>query len=252
MPDTSGSAARRAAASSGRSQIGFQQLDRVGAGPRVLAQFEEGRDRLGLRALQVQRIEVEAQPIKKRRAEHDRADRQRDNGEAMALEEAIDRREERHPHRRRLGRRVQYRNQRRHQRDAGQERDDHAAAGDQPEFRQAAIRGRYEGEEAERGRDAGERQRPAGLARRVQQRRTQRAGLVALGAVADRELQAEIEAEPDKQDEERDRERVQRADQQKAERRGNRQARRSGRSRWREWSATSAAPATGSAAPRTA
>ena len=206
----------------GRLQIGFQQLDRVRAGLRVLAQFEKRRDRLGLRALQVQRVEIEAQPVEERRAEHDRADRQRDDRPAVTLQETIDRRERGHAHRRRLGRRVQHRDQRRHQRDAGQERDDHAASGDQTELRQAAIRGRDEGEKAERGRGGGQRQRPAGLARRVQQRRTQRAGIIALGAVADRVLQAEIDAEPDEQHEERDRERVQRADQQQAERRGDR------------------------------
>ena len=59
----------------GRSRIGLQQFGRVGAGARVLAQFEKSRDCLRFRVLQVQRVEVEMHPVQQRRAQHDRADR---------------------------------------------------------------------------------------------------------------------------------------------------------------------------------
>ena len=79
----------------------------------------------------------------------------------MALHETVDRRERRKAERLRLARRIEHRQQRRQQRDAGEERDQHAHAGDLPELGHAAIVGRQERQEAGRGRGGRERQRRA-------------------------------------------------------------------------------------------
>ena len=65
-----------------------------------------------------------------------------------------------------LSRRTQQREQRRQHGDAGNERDDHAGAGDHAELGHAAIFGRQERIEAGRDRRGGERQRAADFARR--------------------------------------------------------------------------------------
>ena len=65
-------------------------VDGVGAGVRVLAQVEEGRDRFGLGIAQVDRVEVELHEIEQRQAGHDEQQRADDDDDAMLFEE-IDR-----------------------------------------------------------------------------------------------------------------------------------------------------------------
>ena len=101
---------------------------------RIAAQIEEGRDRFDLRAAQIERIEVELQAIQQRQPGRDHEPGADDDRNAMPLHEAVDRRERLVAQLLRFARRVEQRQQRRHQRDAGEERDDHAEAGDQAEL----------------------------------------------------------------------------------------------------------------------
>ena len=140
----------------------------------------------------------------------------------MPLQEAVDRRENRIAELLRLAARLQLAQQRRQQRDAGEECDQHADAGDQSELGQAAIRRRQERQEAGGRGKRGERQRRAGAPAGVQQRLAQAVNLVPLGPVTHTVLEAEIDPEADKQHGEIDRDQIERADHHHADRRGDR------------------------------
>ena len=130
----------------GLGEVRRHDLDRVGAGLRIAPQFEEGGDRFGLAALQMQRIEVERQPVAAaaRRARRPRASRRRPPMRLRSRKRSTGA-SQANPIGARLAGRVQHRQQRRQQGDAGQEGDDHAEPAISPEFGQPAIGGRQEG-----------------------------------------------------------------------------------------------------------
>ena len=135
----------------------------------------------------------------------------------MPFQETVDRRQHRVTELVRLARRLEPAQQSGQQRDAGEERDQHADAGNEAELGHALVIRRHERQEARRGGERRERQRRAGAAARIQQRLVQVVDLVPLGAIADAELQSEIDAEADEQHREIDRYQVERADHQHAE-----------------------------------
>ena len=135
-----------------------------------------------------------------------------ENGDATPCQEAIERRKCRITDLAALAARAHHREQGRQQRDAGDERDDHAGSRDQAQLRHAAIFGGQEGVEPRRRRCARERQRHADFRAGFPQRPLQVVVQVALGAIADAELDAEIDAEADEQHGERHRDQVERAD----------------------------------------
>ncbi len=92
------------------------------------------------------------------------------------------------------------------------QRQGHADAGNEAELGDARIIGRHEGEEAHRGGECGNRQRPADFGRGTVQRRGDIAGAEALVAVAHAELDAEIDGMTDEEHAEGDRDRVERSD----------------------------------------
>ncbi|SAK75147.1 hypothetical protein AWB81_03523 [Caballeronia arationis] len=184
---------------------------------RVL-QREQRLHRFGVRVLQMQRIEVEAQVQEQRqRADHDdqRADQ---HGFAIAVEIFVDGRERREARRARLAGRREHLQERRQERHVGHERDDHPDARDQPEFGHAAIGGRQEREEARGRGGSGERQRHGDVPRGFGERDVEPAVPVAFLAIAHAELDAEIDAEADEQHHECDRDHVERVNHQQAER----------------------------------
>ena len=117
-----------------------------------------------------------------------------------------------------FARRIQHRQHCRHQRDAADERDQHATAGNQSEFRKAAIIGRQKCEKSHGGSRGGQSQRIAGLAGGRSQRLAQIAVFMPFAAIAHAELNAEIDPKADKQHEERDRDQVEGADQSEPQR----------------------------------
>ena len=80
------------------------------------------------------------------------------------IEKMIERRKPSPADRRRLAGRLEHGKQRRKQGDRGQERDDHAGSGDQPELGQTHIGGRQE--RVESGRDRGRRKQKRAPPRR--------------------------------------------------------------------------------------
>ena len=201
-----------------RGEIGRDDLDRTGAGFRLSPQFEKGGDRLGFRVLQMQRVEVERQKGQQGRQQQHDGEGDHDDRDPVLLQKPVDGGERGKAHRVRFAGRVEHPKQRRQQGDAGQKRDDHSGPGDLAQFREAAIIGRQKRGEADRGRRRGQRERDACLACGADQRAPELAGLVAFGAVAHAELDAEIDAEANKQYKKRDRDQVQRADQEEPER----------------------------------
>ena len=145
-----------------------------------------------------------------------------DDDDAVLFQEIVDRRQERVADRLAFARRVEHFQQRRQHRDAGQERDQHAGAGDLAEFRDALVVGRQEAEESGRGRHRGERQRNRGALGRTRQRLRQIVVLETLRTVADAELDAEIHAQADEQHGKRDRQQIERTHHHQADRRGDR------------------------------
>ena len=109
-------------------------------------------------------------------------------------------------------------------RDAGEESDQHADAGDQAELGDALVVGRQERQETRRRGERGERQRRARAPAGLQQRRVHIIDLVAFGPIANAELQSEIDPDADEQHREIDRYQVERADHQQADRRRDREA----------------------------
>ena len=136
----------------------------------------------------------------------------------------VERRKPGPAHRRGLAGWLENGEQRRKQGDRGQERDDHAGSGDQPEFGQAHIGGRQE--RVESGCDRGRRKQKR--ARHAESGRFESLEEIAvrepLGAVSDAELDAEIDAKADEQHGEGDRDEVQRADHRQADSGGETQA----------------------------
>ena len=143
----------------GRLPVRGQHVDRSRADGRIAAQVEEGRDRFHLRAAQIDRVEIELQPIEQRQAGCHHEPGADDDRNAPALHESVDRRERLVSHLRRLAGRLEQGQQSGDQRDAGEERDDHAEAGEQSELGQPLVVGRQERQEAGRGGGGGERQR---------------------------------------------------------------------------------------------
>ena len=102
--------------------------------------------------------------------------------------------------------------QRRQQGDRGQERDDHAGPGDQPEFGETHIGGRQKRVESGRDRGRGKQKRPSHAMPGMFESLQQMAVRKPLRAIADAELDAEVDAKADEQHGEGDRDEVQRAD----------------------------------------
>ncbi len=148
----------------------------------------------GLRIAQIHRIEVELHEVEQRQSGDRHRQRAGDDQNPMPLEEMIDRRQERIPHRLALAGRVEKLQQRRQHRDARDERNQHARAGDLAELRDALVVGRQEAQKSGRGRHRGKRQRHGGAPRGLLQGLRQVIVLEALGAVANAELNPEIDA----------------------------------------------------------
>lgn len=140
-----------------------------------------------------------------RRAEQRHEPSSADHGEAVALQEAVDRGQCAVFNLGGFAARLQQRKQRRQEGDAGQERDQHAGACNDPEFRNAAVVRRCERKKAGRDGGRGEGQRGSYLLSGRAQRTTEVVKLVPLGPVADRELNSEINAQSDEQHRECDR-----------------------------------------------
>ena len=190
-----------------------------------VAQVEEGRDRLHLRAAQVDRIEVELQ-VDRAAAAAERDDRASPTmiGDAVTLHETVDRRQRREAERLGFARRIEHLEQRRQQRDAG--------AGMRsacPCRRSGRARTRRDSRSAGTTGSRPRSRRPASVSGAPhcagvrQQRLVQIVDLVAVGAIAHAVLDAEIDAEADEQHRERDRDQVERPDHQQAERRRDRE-----------------------------
>ena len=120
--------------------------------------------------------------------------------------------------------RIEQVQQRRQCGNAGQERDQHAGAGDLAEFRNPLVVGRQEAQETRSRRHRRKRQRHCGAARRVLQRQRQIVVLEPLRTVADAVLNAEVDAEADEQHRECDRQQVERPDHHQADGRGDRKS----------------------------
>ncbi len=82
----------------------------------------------------MERIEVKRQEQQQRRSEHNQQESRAYDRDPIPLQEPVHRRQRPEPHRPRLGRRLQDRQQCRQQRDTGQKGDDHTGAGNLPEF----------------------------------------------------------------------------------------------------------------------
>ena len=85
---TSGTFDSRAAMAFGLAERRRQHLDRVGVGVRIAAEIEIGRDRFRLRVAQIDRIEVEPQPIEQRQAGDHHQRGADDDRDALALEKS--------------------------------------------------------------------------------------------------------------------------------------------------------------------
>ena len=91
----------------GRGQRRLQHLDVVGAAVRIVLQLKIGRDRLGLGAAQIDRIEIEPQPIEQRQSPDDNERGDNEDRDAMPGEEIIDRRQDGIAELGRFGRRLE-------------------------------------------------------------------------------------------------------------------------------------------------
>ena len=140
----------------------------------------------------------------------------------MLFQEVIDRRQESVADRLLFTGRVEQFQQRREHRDAGEECNQHARAGDLAELGDALVVGRQEAEESGRRRHRGQRERDRGALGRIGQRLRQVVVLETLRAVADAELDAEVHPQPDEQDGKGDRQQVQRSHHHQPNRRGDR------------------------------
>ena len=140
----------------------------------------------------------------------------------MALEKAVDRREESVTQRVRFAPRLDPIEQGRKQSDAGEERDQHAEAGDPSELRQPAVLRRQKREKAGRRGQRRQSKRRAGAPAGMHQRLAQTIDFVPLGPIADAVLDAEVDAQADKEHGKIDRYQIEGADHQQTERRGDR------------------------------
>ncbi len=140
--------------------------------------------------------------------------------------ETIHRSEPGKSHRMELTRRIEQREKRRQERDAAQERDDHAGPRDLAELGEPDVVGRHERRKSGHDRNGGERQRDTRLESSASQSFMQFRMLMALAAVSHAELDREIDPEPHEQHEKRDRDQVEGPDQSQPCRRGDRQAER--------------------------
>ncbi|MCY1515111.1 hypothetical protein D9M68_496870 [compost metagenome] len=206
-----------------RLQRRRQHADVLGAGLRRVLQRQQRRHRFGLRVFQVQRVEIETQLRQQRRPGEDGQQRHQQHRLAVALQEQVRRGQPGKAGRLGFAAGAQHADQRRQQRERGGERDDHAGAGDQAQLGHAAVIGRQEAEERRRGGGSGQRQRRADRVRGHSQRLDHVVAVMALGAVAHAELDAEVHAEADKQHRERHRDHVQRAHHGQPQRRGDQQ-----------------------------
>ena len=152
------------------------------------------------------------QAAEQRQAKNDGGQGEAHDPVALLVEKVVERREPSPADRRPLARRPEHGEQRRQQGDGGQERDDHAGPGDQPEFGETHIGGRQEGVESGRDRGRRKQKRPRHAAPGVFESLKQIAVREPLGAVADAELDAEVDAKADEQHGEGDGDEVQRSD----------------------------------------
>ena len=142
---------------------------------------------------------------------------------ATFAQKPVERRQRPIADRLRFARRANELQERRQQRDAEAERDDHTAARDQTEFGNARIACRHEGIKAGGRCRGGERQRIAEAAPGMRKRGMQIIDQMPFGAVAHAELDAEIDSQSDEQRDEGDGNNVEGADGEKAQPCRNRQ-----------------------------
>ena len=144
---------------------GGDDVDGVGRPVGIGGEIREGRHQLDLRALEMQRVEVEAHEGQRRRRRDRDDEAQAEHAATMAAQgssRSAPAGQSPLPSCRR--RRPQQRQQGRQQGDGEREGDGHAEAGDQAELGDADIVGRQEGEEARADRGGGHRQRQADAA----------------------------------------------------------------------------------------
>jgi hypothetical protein len=121
-----------------------QHEDRACTDGGIASQLQEGRDGFDVGAAQVERIEIELEPVEQRQSGGDCEASADDDGDSVPLHESIDRRQALEPHFLRLARRPQDGQQRRNERDAGEKGDDHAQTCEQAELGEAFVVGRKE------------------------------------------------------------------------------------------------------------
>ena len=146
---------------------GRQHVDRIRGRVRILHQIEQRRHGFDFGATQVQRIEVELQPRQQGQAAGRDEARDDEHRAPVPHEKPVERGERDIPHGGAFAGRTQQREQRRQQRDAGNERHDHPGAGDHAQLRYAAILGRHERIEARSRRSGGKRQCATDLCTRI-------------------------------------------------------------------------------------
>ena len=181
-------------------------------------QVEERGHGFDLRAAQVQRIEIELQPRQQREARRRDDSRRNEHAAALPQQESVEPTERRIAHRGALPGWAQERDERRKQTDAGNERNQHAGTGDDAELRHAAVRSRQEGVEARGDRGGGERQSATDLAAGIPQRALQIVVVVALGTIANAELDTKIDAQADEEHGKGNRYEVERAEHEQTKR----------------------------------
>ena len=189
-----------------------ENVDRIGVGVRVLHQIQQGCNGFDLGAAQIQRIEIEMKMAEQRRSGQGHEQCSGDDRITVIGHETIDGSQKLIADRLLFRRRPQQSKQGRQDRDRGKKCDEHAGAGNQAQFGNAAIIGREKRVEAGGGRRRGKRQRPPGLGRRLHEGLVELRLLIAFGAVADAELNAEIDPDADEQHRKGDRNQIERAD----------------------------------------
>src|ERR1700730_298117 len=115
-----------------------------------------------------------------------------DHGNAVLLEEMLQRRKSAKADRGGFARRIEQRQHRRYERDAAEEGDQHAATGNEPELRKDAQAGLQRGKKSHGGGRGGQGERIAHLAGGPSQGLSQVMMFMPLGTIAHAELNAEV------------------------------------------------------------
>ncbi len=187
------------------AERGRQYLDGIRIGVGVAAEIKIGRNRFRFWIAQIDRVEVKTEPIEQRQAGDHHDGGAGDDRNTVALKKTIDRRQRGKSEFFRLARRFEQADQRRQDRDAGCESDQHAETGDQAQFGHTAIIGGQKREKTGGGRARGQRQRRADMPAGREHGAPEIVVFMALRAVAHAVLNPEIDADADEQHGEIDR-----------------------------------------------